>query len=183
MHREVLPHFGVHRGTHDDRRSSGQQSVGEQVCAEPGCVCSDDMRCSRGHDNEVGALAKLGVRDGRCLIPQAGLHRLARQRRKRGTTNKTFGAFGHDGHHMGACIDQSTTQIDCLVRSNTAGYSDDNGLAVYCRHGEPPSQTAVSASSAAASSTTATATGTGTILSAAISSKLMLSGLRAIDDT
>ena len=125
----VLPHLGVHRGAHDDRRARRQQHVGQQISAQAAGVCAEQTCRSRYHHDQVGTLTQPRVRNRRSSIPQAGLHCLAAKRRQRGPADEVFCIGSHHRDDMCAGIDQSTTDFYGLVRSNTAGDTDDDGLA------------------------------------------------------
>ena len=107
----VLPHLGVHRRADHDRRAGGEQRVGEQVGRQTHPVRGDDPRRGRGHEDEVGPLADLGVRDrGGRVVPELGLHRLGGQRAERGAADEVFGAGRHDRHDVGAGVDETAAR-------------------------------------------------------------------------
>ena len=95
------------------------------------------MPCGRGsHDDEVGALADLGVRDGGGrIVPEFGLHRLGSERAERGAADEAFGAGRHDRHDVRPGIDETARHLDGLVGGDAAGHSENDALAGECtRH-------------------------------------------------
>ena len=60
LHRGVLPHLGVHRRRHEDRRPGGEQRGGEQVVGDAGGVLAEQRGGGRRDDHEVGAAGRGG---------------------------------------------------------------------------------------------------------------------------
>ena len=123
--------------------SPGRRSTGARVASRTLVNRSVDSpaayapisRAVAGHDeHEISRLAELGVRDRRCLVPQAGLHGLAGQRRQRGDAEEVLGALCHHRDDVSAGVDQPTADLDGLVGSDSSGDTEDDALAG--EHGE-----------------------------------------------
>ena len=117
-------------------RAGGDQCVGQQIGRQTHSVGGDHPGGRRSHQDQVGTLADLGVRDRRGrVVPEFGLHRLGGERAERRATDEVFRTGGHDRHHMGAGIDQTATQLDRLVGGDATGHPEHDSLAgEFTRH-------------------------------------------------
>ena len=73
LHGGVLPHLGVHGRAHHHRGPGGEHGGGEQPVGDAGRVAAEEAGRGRHDQDQIGALAQLGVGDGVGLGPQAPL--------------------------------------------------------------------------------------------------------------
>ena len=114
------------------------------------------------------------------------LHGLAGERRQGGGAEEVLGTLRHDRHDVGAGVDETPADLDGLVGSDAPGDAEDDPLpgehvgrdsaGVGVEVGPPAGRSSGRPRPAAGASVL-------TILSTEISSKAMLNGLRAVDDT
>ncbi len=171
-------------GANDDGSPGGEQHVGEQVVADAAGVETEDASRGGSDENEVGGLAQVGVWDRMGIVPERCPGSLGPQRIEGGATYEAQGAVGEDRDDMCPGVDESTADLDRLVGGDATGHPQDDASPV--QHLVDPLRPTPRTTRRRAVSLASSASGsilTPTILSAAISSKAMDSGLRAEDVT
>ena len=129
----VVPHLGVHGGSHDDRAAGGEQDVGEQVVGLAGRGAREQVGGRGGHDDEVGLLADPHVRNLGDVRPDVGVHRLAGQRRPGGLAHEVQGGCRRHDRHVVAGLGEQPQERAGLVRRDAPGHAEDDPHAVTPR--------------------------------------------------
>jgi hypothetical protein len=121
LHRGLFPHFGVHGGTEQYWGLGRQQRCGKKVVRQSHGVSSNKMCRRRSHDNQVGALAEVGVRD-RCrgVTVETGTRGLARERGECHRSNETCRVGGEYRRYVKISVTKTTKQINGLVGGDAA---------------------------------------------------------------
>ena len=122
-HRGVLPHLGVHCGGHDDRGAGGEQRGGDEIVGDAVRVLADDLRGGRRDDHEVGVLAEASVRNRLRRVEQRRARGLGRECRERERADEPQRVLSERGRHECAGVDQSTTDLNRLVRGDPTGHA------------------------------------------------------------
>ena len=129
----VQPHLGVHRGSEDDGRASGQQDVGQQVVGTAARGSREQVSGRGRHVDQIGILAELDMRYQVDVVPDLRVHRLAGERSPGADAHKLQGRVG--GHHgdVVAVSHQAAQQLAGLVGGDATRDTEDDvahGLSV-----------------------------------------------------